>query len=78
MEEMLKLVVNYGLGVVLSIAILFLAKYLLMKVFEQHKEEREIWMKIANDHFKSQSDAHDYQRKEHEQILQGLKNLNGK
>lgn len=78
MEELVKLAVNYGLGVVLSIAVLFLSKFLLVKVFEQHKEERDIWMKIADNHFKYQEEAHRYQREEHKEILSGLKALNNK
>ncbi len=77
-EKLIQFAVNYGLGVILSIAILLLAKYLLTKVFEQHKAERDNWNKIADMHFKSQEEAHKYQRDEHREMIDILKRMNNR
>ena len=72
MEELAKLIVNYGLGIVLSCAILGMATYLLRKTFQQHENERGLWHEIAEKHFDGQQKAADYQRIEHQKIQDGL------
>ena len=71
-------VANFGLGVVLSLAILGIAWYLLKKVFDMIRIQHEMWVTFANEHFKSQEEGHKKQREEHEELakLQD-KTLNG-
>ena len=55
-----------GLGVVLSLSILGIAWFLLHKVFKMTQN-------MIDYHFRNQEKAHEYQRQEHKEILEGLK-----
>jgi len=79
------LVREFGLGAGLAIIIAVFAWFLLKKTFENHKDERDLWVKMMDVHFKQQEEGHSHQRTEHEKLLEGLnevnlslKSLNGK
>ena len=57
---------QFGLGIVLSLSILAIAWFLLRQVFILIKT-------LINSHFANQEKAHEYQRQEHKEILEGLK-----
>ena len=78
MNDLLESARTFGLGVVLSMAILSMAWYLLKKTFDNHQIERDIWIRMAESHFRAQEVAHNYQREEHKEILLSLRGLNGK
>lgn len=59
--------------------------YLLKKSFDSHEKERNVWLLVAETHFRNQEKAHEYQRTEHDRIVQSLnesvailKSINGK
>ena len=73
-----------GLGPFLSVAIMAMAWFILKKTFDNHDKDREIWTGTMQKNFENLNRASDYQRKEHEtlintgeEILKGLRGLNG-
>ena len=61
-----------GITAFVIVSVLAMCWFLLKKTFDDHKEERGVWMKMAETHFANQVKASEYQRDEHVEILRSL------
>jgi len=78
MEALGIILQQYGLATALAIGVLYLAYKMLDKLVKAQEKEREAWMKLVDQHFESQKQAHEYQREEHKEMLDVLKSMNGR
>ena len=71
-NEGAEVVKQLGLTAFVIIVILGMFGFVLKKIFDDHKEDRNSWNKMADTHFVNQVKASQYQRNEHVKILKCL------